>query len=95
LFGPTSLEIFARVDLGLIFNKQKGRYEWMVNEVERMPNASLWILNRTADIHHGSDIPKEIAKDLSDCEGSDYPRYKSVAEFWLYESKVWITDWLD
>jgi hypothetical protein len=66
LFGPTSLEIFARVDLGLIFNKQKGRYEWMVNEVERMPNASLWILNRTADIHRGSDIPKEIAKDLSD-----------------------------
>jgi hypothetical protein len=66
LFGSTSLEVFARVDLGLIFNEQKGRYEWMVNEVERMPNACLWLLNSTEDIHRGSDIPKEIAKNLSD-----------------------------
>ena len=64
-FGSTSLEVFAHVDLGLIFNKDKGRYEWMVNEVERIPNASLWNLDK----HHiegGSDVAKEIAKNLSD-----------------------------
>jgi hypothetical protein len=68
MFGSTSLEVFARVDLGLIFNKGKGRYEWMVNEVERMPNASLWVLDK-ADID--SDIPKVIARNLSDYLHSD------------------------
>ncbi len=65
MFGPTSLEVFARVDVGLIFNEQKGRYEWMVNEVERLGNASLWMLN-SESIYNGSDLPKEIAKSLSD-----------------------------
>jgi hypothetical protein len=65
MFGSTSLEVFARVDLGLILNEQKGRYEWMVNEVERLPNASFWTLDPEG-IYHGSDIPKEIAKNLSD-----------------------------
>ena len=64
MFGSTSLEVFARVDLGLILNEQKGRYEWMVNEVERLPNASLWI-PKEVGIYHGSDIPKEIARNLS------------------------------
>ena len=65
MFGSTSLEVFARVDLGLIFNEQKGRYEWMVNEVERLGNAALWILN-SESIYDGFDIPKEIVKNLSD-----------------------------
>ena len=65
MFGSTSLEVFARVDLGLILNKEKGRYEWMVNEVERLGNASLWLLN-SENIHDGSHIPKEIATNLSD-----------------------------
>jgi hypothetical protein len=68
MFGSTSLEVFARVDLGLIFNKGKGRYEWMVNEVERMPNASLWVLDKV-DID--SDIPKVIARNLLDYLRSD------------------------
>ena len=34
MFGTTSLEVFAHVNLGLIYNEEKGRYEWMVNEVE-------------------------------------------------------------
>ena len=63
LFGQTSLEVFACIDLGLILNEEKGRYEWMVNEVECMPNASLWILNKD---EIDSDIPKLIAKSLSD-----------------------------
>lgn len=64
-FGSTSLDFFARVDLGIIYNEGKGRCEWMVNEVERFPNASLWILDQQ-DIEHASDIPKEIAKNLSE-----------------------------
>jgi hypothetical protein len=68
MFGSTSLEVFAHVNLGLIFNKAKGRYEWMVNEVEQMPNASLWVLDK-ADID--SDIPKVIARNLSDYLCSD------------------------
>ena len=85
LFGQTSLEVFARIDLGLILNEEKGRYEWMVNEVERMPNASLWILNKD---EIDSDIPKLISKSLSDYILSPgmarirYQVYQSQADRW-------------
>ena len=95
LFGSTSLEVFARVDLGLIFNKDKGRYEWMVNEVERMPNACLWILNAEPDIYGASDIPKEIAKSLSDYLRSPVMArtrqrlYASQARCWWKEPTIY------
>jgi len=94
MFGPTTLEVFARVDLGLILNKQKGRYEWMVNEVERMPNASLWILNQE-DIGGGSDIPKQIAKSLSDylrspaIERTRQRLYSSQAHCWWQQPTIY------
>jgi hypothetical protein len=62
LFGSSSLEVFAHINLGLIFNKTKCKFEWMVNEVEQMPNASLWILDK-AKID--SDIPKVTTRNLS------------------------------
>ena len=94
LFGSTSLEVFARIDLGLIFNKDKGRYEWMVNEVERMPNAALWISNEE-DIYGASDIPKEISRSLSDYIRSPVMActrrqlYASQARCWWKEPTIY------
>lgn len=93
-FGSTSLNVFARVDLGIIFNKGKGKCEWMVNEVERVPNASLWNLDEQ-DIERASDIPKEIAKNLSEYLRSpvmNFTRqriYSAHARCWWLEPTIY------
>jgi hypothetical protein len=53
----------------------------MVNEVEQMPNASLWVLDKV-DIN--SDIPKVIVRNLSDYLHSDRMAHTC---HWLYASQ--------
>ena len=62
-FGSTSLEIFARVDVGVMPSEDGKSFSFFVNEIERMPGACFWTLGSEA-----SNLPMpapEVSQSLS------------------------------
>ena len=41
-FGKTSLEIYARIGVSIVFNPSTSRFSFMVNEIERLSSGCFW-----------------------------------------------------
>ena len=62
-FGSTSLEIFARVDVGVMPSEDGESFSYFVNEIERMPSSCFWTLSSEAS---DRSIPaSEVSQSLS------------------------------
>ena len=86
-FGSTSLEIFARIDVGVMPSEDGKSFSYFVNEIERMPSSCFWALSsEPSDLSmRASEVSRSLSAYITHA-GRGILSRGVRAEWWDYKS---------